>query len=168
MDKEHKEHSLIVRLLDTRAAVFLFATLIVVVLMLTGTIMQNFWRQLWPHDHWLTVERLDIPHHTAGSNPDVLFRRIVPEGSAWYSEWFVEAHDTKTNNEMTGCRGRGQAYMQPGDVKLKFSLNAYVGSTCKLPPGCYELHSYWYPTIGDWRRDRPIPHISNEFCVVAE
>ena len=123
--------------------------------------------ELYPHSSWMIVNDVRIPDHAFGQNPNMYYERTITSEKPFKAEWFVEAKDADTGQQVDGCDGTSTSNYDPGETSVKWKLDYYAGNKCQLRPGCYRLQTSWYIIYGDWKAKAPIVNYSNRFCVHA-
>jgi hypothetical protein len=116
---------------------------------------------------WFEVFEVYVPDHPAGSNPNLVYDRVIrePFRGFWVAE--VQQRDRLTDAaSFNACTGSGVADYAPEDVlpDRTVSWEWFMGRPCNVAPGTYRIQITY-----DMRRDdyptKRIVVFSNTFKV---
>lgn len=113
------------------------------ILGLTGRDYYNDYRKRSePVETWLIVNSVSIPDHLYGSDPDVIYDRLVVRD--FTGKWFVLIYNVETPN-IVDCDGSGSFQYRKSIIipDKKMPMSRFVGKKCNLAPGCYRGEVRW-------------------------
>lgn len=148
------------RIVETVIAVFVASCLIVV-----AGVVADRQRTAVPAAAWLRVNEIYVPDHPVGSNPAMIYDRIV--GDEFEGFWIVEVQrQTYTGLWTTTCSGSGVSNYSPGKIieNNTVSWEWFVGDACPVPTGHYRLRATYTLSKFGWPAKRVFA-LSNEFRV---
>lgn len=150
------------RIAETVVAIVLATCLIAV-----AGVVADRQRTAVPASAWLRVNEIYVPDHPVGSNPAMIYDRIV--GEEFEGFWIVEVQrQTYTGLWTTTCSGSGVSNYSPGKIieNNTVSWGWFVGEKCPVPPGLYRLRITYTLSKPGWPPKRVFV-LSNEFKVEA-
>jgi hypothetical protein len=120
-----------------------------------------------PASAWFKVNEIYVPDHVVGSNPPVIYDRVILEN---FRGFFVVEVQKKLDNGLwwSACSGSGVS-----DYHISDALPAnntvdwewFVSRPCVVPAGIYRLRVSWEMKRSDWPV-KSVVSLSNEFLVV--
>ena len=119
-------------------------------------------------DDFMVVTNLFVPNHKAGTDPGVLYSRMIKQN--FRAQWLVELRDAKTDLRVDHCKtGNGIDSYEPGiftsPMKLRFYAGWRVPDDCPIPNGCFYLLTSWHILDLTTPSFPPVQNRSNKFCV---
>lgn len=125
------------RNLTVEILVALFLTLLVI--QISGMVSQRQ-KELLPASAWFEINDIFVPDHTIGSNPQIIYDRIIHE--AFTGFWIVEVQRVGDDGLYRPvCSGSGVSRYEL-DETLDPSVVTWewmIGRPCLVPPGQYRL-----------------------------
>lgn len=114
------------------------------VYILTGALEQRNERLLndVPPEEWLEIRELYVPDHNSGSNPRLVFDRVVSKPFLGF--WIAEVQQrgsTQADEFASVCTGIGeQGYApSPTDPDKEVTWREFLGRDCTVAPGNYRI-----------------------------
>lgn len=150
------------RLFETGIALVLSTSLIAV-----SGVVADRQKGAIPAAAWLRVNEVYVPDHPSGSNPAMIYDRVI--GDSFEGFWIVEVQrQTYTGLWGTVCSGSGVSQYVPGKVieNNTVTWDWFVGDACPVPPGLYRLRITYTLSKPGWPPKRVFA-LSNEFKVGA-
>ncbi len=94
-----------------------------------------------PASAWFTVDKMIVPDHKAGENPDIEFERTIKRNMS--GRWAVETQSYNGSRWVTVCRGSGLSnYSVDEDLPRPITLDWFRGA-CDEKPGLQRLQTVW-------------------------
>lgn len=132
------------------------------------TFIHSTQRQMVRAEQWLSVREIFVPDHVTGSNPEIVYDRIIHEPFRGF--WVVEVQgrerDSYAGNRPV-CSGAGVSDYDPDDVipGSVVTWEWFIGRTCAVPPGEYRLRITYDLTRINWPAKQVVA-FSNVFTVL--
>lgn len=120
-----------------------------------------------PASSWFKVNEVYVPDHEIGSNPPVVYDRVILED---FRGFFLVEVQKKLDNGLwwSACSGSGVSDYMVGEsmpANNTVTWEWFVSRPCPVPAGIYRLRTSW-----EMKRDRwptkSVVNLSNEFLVV--
>lgn len=128
--------------------------------------VQNARREMVSPSAWFEVREIFVPDHVEGSNPLLIYDRVIREEFRGF--WVVEVQRREADGlTHMVCSGSGVNDYEPEDTipDSRVAWDWFIGRPCIIPPGPYRLRvSYDLTRIG-WPV-KTVVAISNNFYVL--
>ncbi len=148
------------RLLELAVA----TVLVVGIIYVSNTFTVQYRRSVTPAA-WFIVNEIFVPDHAAGSNPDMLYDRLVRQPFTGFR--VVEVQREEENGLFSStCQGSGITSYDTDDFNFdnKVKWNWFVGEACRTEPGQYRLRVKWTIRAEGWP-EKQVVATSNIFSV---
>lgn len=122
-------------------------------------------RDLIPAEAWFTVNEIYVPDYKVGSNPALIYDRIVKEPFQGF--WIAEVQREEPNGLFSpACSGSGISDYEPSDYIPNNTVDWewFIGRPCAVGPGTYRLRVSWYMKRIGWPEKLTVAY-SNVFRV---
>lgn len=150
------------RAVETAVALFIVSA----VISLSGTIADRQ-KELMPASAWLTINEIYVPDFEQGTNPNIIYDRVIHENFDGF--WIVEVQKQTTNGLWaTECSGNGVNEYDPEEVipDNTVSWDWFINRKCRVEPGKYRLKMTINMTRPNWP-DKRLFSLSNQFYVLT-
>lgn len=97
-----------------------------------------------PADSLMEVHQVAVADHYPGENPPVVYDRTIHR--QFFARWVAKVYPVGTLT--TVCTGSGSHDYDPEDQIVNVTLEWYLESECKLPPGQYYMKTAWATMLG--------------------
>jgi hypothetical protein len=127
------------------------AAMIVIGILYVGNLFNERQRDLTPPGSWFRVNDLYVPDHEQGTNPEIIYDRIVDE--PFQAFWVVEVQREEPGGLFSlHCQGSGVNDYEPMDYipENKVTWEWFIGKPCVVPPGNYRLRASWTMRKPGW------------------
>lgn len=153
--------------LKIRMAEISVALVVVWLVIQISSFVQNTRRDMVSPSAWFEVREVFVPDHVEGSNPLIVYDRIIHEEFRGF--WVVEVQRREVDGTTyMVCSGSGVNDYEPEDTipDSRVAWDWFIGRACIVPPGGYRLRvSYDLTRIG-WPVKQVVA-ISNNFRVLS-
>jgi hypothetical protein len=114
---------------------------------------------------WFVVNEIFIPDHEAGSNPDMIYDRLVRQPFTGFRVVEVQREEAGGLFSAT-CQGSGISTYDVDDFNFanKVKWDWFVGDDCRVDPGRYRLRVKWSIRAEGWP-EKQVISTSNIFTV---
>jgi hypothetical protein len=138
--------------------------LVIGITYLTGAFTSQYRQSVLPQA-WYSVSEIYVPDHPAGSDPEMIYDRIIRQPLTGF--WVVEVQRRDEGGLFySACTGSGVSYYDTDEAIPNNTVNWswFIGETCAVPPGQYRLRAQWTIRPDGWPEKRVIA-TSNVFTV---
>ena len=125
-------------------------TVAILIVQISGLVGQRQ-RNLLPATAWFIVNDVFVPDHPVGSNPSIIYDRVIRQPFTGY--WVVEVQRVDVDGLFRPvCSGAGISYYEP-DESLDPSIVTWewmIGRPCRVKPGAYRLRISYKMEKSGW------------------
>lgn len=118
-----------------------------------------------PPEAWFDVYQIDVPNHASGSNPTIIYDRLIKE--EFTTLWVVEVRQQQTDGSwFSVCSGSATNDYDVVETipESGVTWKWFIQRECAVPPGTYQLRVSWTMRRPEWPTKRLVRY-SNVFEV---